>query len=135
MEGVEPPMNRRAQFPEMRANVVDAVSALADRGRQAERWGLHEPNDLSLHVHVLYDDCQVLPDPSASVGTLIYAEEVVPLLALYQELDPMLEDLGDAPDSVYTGDERWNKVVLAATTAFEVMRRCDHANRDTEPDQ
>ena len=86
--------------------------------------GVREPDDLSLHVHVLYDHCQVLPDPAARIGAVIYEDDVAALLALNAVLDPMIEDVGD---------QRRNDVVAAAAGALDAMHRCDARNGDATP--
>lgn len=82
-------------------------------------------DDLSLNVHVLYDDCIVLPEPRSAVGTVIHSEEVPAFLELERVLGPMLDDLGGAADEVYRTDPRWPTVVRAAGQALVVMKRAD----------
>lgn len=86
-------------------------------------------DDLSLNVHVLYDDCAVLPDPSGAVGSTIHAEEVLAFAGLELVLGPMLDDLGDAADEIYTKDPRWPAVVRAAGEALLVMERADKGSQ------
>jgi len=110
----------------MRAEVVAAVTSLSDRTYQETRWGVVEPevnfyDDLTLDVHILYDDCAVLPDPESMLGTVLLPEDVAVLVALHRALGPMLTDLGDAPDSAYLKDPRWDSVLAAAKEALAVM--------------
>lgn len=114
------------RLPAMRDEVVAALRALADRRHQDSRWGVYDPDvnyydDLSLNVHVLYDDTQVLPDPEAVVGAVIFSREVPWLRRLHACLGPMIDDLGDRPDADYLADPRWQLVVKSAREALEAM--------------
>lgn len=80
----------------MRGQVIASLQSLADPSHQNVRWGPYEEgvsyyDDLTLNVHVLYDDCQVLPDPSRSVGTVLYEDEVEALQGVHAALSPMLD--------------------------------------------
>lgn len=123
-------MSDTVTFPEMRLEVIAALRSLSDRQHQRARWGQVEAgvnfyDDLTLNVHTLYDDCMVLPEPQAAVPDIIHESEVPAFLELGCALGPMLQDLGDAPDGVYTGDPRWASVVDAAGAALAAMRRAD----------
>jgi hypothetical protein len=123
-------MTGSVEFPSMRAEVVEALRALSDRDYQSATWGRYEPgvdyyDDLDMNVHILYDDTQVLPDPESAVSSLIHPSEVPALQALEAALGPMIQDLGDVPDEVYTSDPRWAAVVEAASDALVVMQRFD----------
>lgn len=123
-------MSTLIRFPEMRLQVIAALRSLSDVQHQQARWGRVEEgvnyyDDFSLNVHVLYDDCAVLPEPEAAVGSTIHSEEVEALAELQLILGPMLDDLGDAADEVYTTDPRWPAVVRAAGQALVVMKRAD----------
>lgn len=127
---MESPVNSSIRFPEMRAEVIAALRSLADTRHQRQRWGVAEDgvnyyDDLTLNVHVLYDDCQVLPDPSIAIGSVIYDREANAFLALRDVLEPLLDDLGDRPDCDYISDVRWSGVVEAAEGVLEVMRLSD----------
>lgn len=123
-------MTSTVEFPAMRAEVVSAVRALADRAYQEARWGRVEPgvnffDDLTLNVHILYDDCVVLPNPASRLGTVLLPEDVDVLVRLHEALGPMLADLADSPDSSYLEDPRWNLVLDAAQAALHVMAPSD----------
>jgi hypothetical protein len=114
----------------MRLQVISALRSLSDRQHQQTRWGQVEDgvnyyDDLTLSVHTLYDDCMVLPEPQAAVPDVLRDEEAPALLELEHALGPMIQDLGDAPDAVYTSDPRWSAVVGAAGAALLVMQRLD----------
>jgi hypothetical protein len=118
------------EFPAMRDEVISALRSLADPQHQLVRWGVSEPgvdyyDDLTLNVHVLYDDCKVLPDPSTTVGDVIVQGEVPALRALHEVLGPLLDGLGDSPDSEYISNSKWPSVVTAAQNALDAMRRSE----------
>jgi hypothetical protein len=83
----------------------------------------HYYDDLDLNIHILYDDCCVLPDPSIRVGSVLFEHENGVFVDLNRQLEPLLDELGDSPDSVYMGDRRWPRVVAAAGRALELMRQ------------
>jgi hypothetical protein len=114
------------ELPAMRLQVRAALRALANPTYQSARWGLMEPgvnyyDDLSINVHVLYDDCEVLPEPSRTIGTVLYEDEVPAFRTLESSLGPLLEELGDSPDETYLTDPRWPAVVRSAKRALEAM--------------
>ena len=121
-------MTTEVSFPEMRAQVVSALESLSDREHQRTRWNTidaRRPNymdNLDLNVHVLFDDCMVLPDPTPMVGAVVYAGEVQALRALGNILDPLIDELGDQPDATYLAHARWVDVLAAAGKALAVMR-------------
>lgn len=113
--------------PAMRDEVISALESLADPEYQRTRWGVAQADDsyyddLTLNVHILYDDSKVLPDPTAIVGFVIVDAEVPALQALEHALGPLLDDLGDSSDDVYLADPRWPQVVTAARTALNTMK-------------
>lgn len=123
-------MTRPIEFPEMRLQVIAALRSLSDPQHQRARWGQVEEgvnyyDDLTLNVHVLYDDCMVLPQPQTAVPDVLHEEEVPAFLALERTLGPMIQDLGDQADDVYTSDPRWPGVVDAAGRVLADMQRVD----------
>ena len=123
-------MSEAVTFPNMRLEVIAALRSLSDRLNQQTRWGRFEEgvdfyDDLSLNVHILYDDCMVLPEPETAVPDVIHESEVPAFLELGNALGPMLQDLGDAPDDAYMSDPRWASVVDAAGAALAAMRQAD----------
>jgi hypothetical protein len=84
--------------------------------------GVNYYDDLTLNVNILYDDCQVLPDPSVSIDAILYPSEVDGLRAVHKILNPLLNDLGNKPDSDYLADLRWPAVIVAAKEALQTMR-------------
>ena len=121
---------RRVQHPPMRDEVISALRSLSDPQHQAHRWGVYDPDanyydDLRLVVHVLYDDCQVLPDPASAVGTVLFPEEVGPLRRLEAVLEPMLDELGDRPDADYLTHAKWHDVVQSAGEVLLAMQSAE----------
>jgi hypothetical protein len=114
----------------MRNEVISALRSLSDPEHQRTRWGRVEEgvsyyDDLTINVHLLYDDTQVLPSPDLGVPDVLHLAEVSALLAVDQALRPLMTDHGDSPDHVYLADPRWKAVTQAAAHALEVMRTCD----------
>lgn len=117
------------RFPQMRAEVVEAVRALADPDYQEQVWLRREYprpgyfDDLSTNITTLYDDTRVLEDPYRTVGSVLRSgHEAAALEPLAAVLDAMFADLGtDADDSTYLLSEHWPKVVAVAREAFSVL--------------
>lgn len=119
-----------AQFPAMRDEVIASLRSLSDTTHQREQWGRYDPeisyyDDLSLNVHTLYDDCEVLPDPAAAVPAVLREGDVSAFEALEAVLGPLLEQLGDRPDADYMSHPQWPEVVRAASAALAAMRASD----------
>jgi len=43
------------------------------------------------------------------------------LLAVHEAINPLLNDLGDKPDSDYLADSQWPAVIVAAKEALQTM--------------
>jgi hypothetical protein len=115
--------------PDMRLEVISALTALASPQHQSLQWRVVEEgfdyyDDLTLNINILYDDCQVLPNPSQQ-GRSGAEPEVESFQALNAALTPLLDELGERPDSDYVPHERWPAVVSAAQRALDVMRQSD----------
>ena len=116
------------EFPAMRREVLTSLAALSDPEYQQKVWVQREYprlnyfDDLTQNVHVLYDDCQVLPEPDGRLwSVLLPGDEVARLRALDKALGPLIDELGDAPDAVYLADPRWGAVMSAAALALASM--------------
>ena len=112
----------------MRAEVLEALKALSDREYQEREWGKYQEavcryDDLALNVHILYDDCRVLPDPSSQVGSVLFPEDVDYLRRVDAVLGPLIDQLGRSPDAEYLADPRWDLVVDAAAEALSHLAR------------
>ncbi len=68
MDNVERPLTGPVRFPYMREDVADSVCSLSDVALQGE--SMHHSGDLTLALHILYDDCRVLPEPAIAVPDL-----------------------------------------------------------------
>jgi hypothetical protein len=115
------------QFPSMRRDVMFALAALADREYQDSVWLGRSPrpgylDDLTGAVNVLYDDCQVLPDPTARLGSvLVDGDEIERLRRVDSVLDVLLADHHGDDDEVFLEDPRWADVIEAAGRALAAM--------------
>jgi hypothetical protein len=112
-------------FPAMRREVLKSLAALSDPDYQQKVWVQREYprlnyfDDLMQNVHVLYDGCQVLPEPHDRLwSVLLHGDEVARLRALDKALAPLVDELGDAPDVIYLADPRWDAVMSAAALAL-----------------
>ena len=109
----------------MRYQTISAPAALSDEEYQQRVWIRREYpragyfDDFTLNIHVLYDDCVVIPDPARKWSTAW--SEIVRLHALDQVLGPLLHELGDASDATYLADPRWPTVRVRAGTAVMAM--------------
>lgn len=131
VEGVEQAVTARRDItlPEMRAEIIESVRALADPAYQRRVWIDREYpspdyyDDLTLTVNILYDDTTVLADPRAALGrTLSSAAEVEVMSRLADELTRALDEVGrDRPDEEYLASAVWPSVVEAASAALEVL--------------
>ena len=131
---MEHTMRAKVEFPEMRAEVVGALRALSDPDYQRTRWGRYVDgvdyyDDLDLNIHILYDDCQVLPSPERAVPQILHEDEIPVLLAVEAALGPMIRELGDRPDAEDVADPRWAGVLSAAGVACAVLQDNDEGGR------
>lgn len=113
------------EFPAMRAEVLVALRSMASPEEQ-KRWIDPPPNptrieNLDINVHILYDDCEVVPEPADSVGSILYEDEVPALRDFHAAFGPLLHELRNSPDEVYLADPRWPEVIRAARRALDVM--------------
>lgn len=129
MVRLESAMTEKIQFPAMRDEVLVALDELSRSEGQRDRWSGRVPpqpryhGNLTMFIHTLYDDCEVVPDPWFAVPGVLYRAEVPAFRYLGSVLGPIIDVLGDSPDDAYLDDARWPSVVDAATKALEVMRR------------
>ncbi|MBQ0923049.1 SCO4402 family protein [Saccharopolyspora endophytica] len=136
MEAVEivEPAVTPLRYPEMRAEVIDAVTSLADPDYQQKVWIRREYpqpgfyDDLTTNINILFDDVCVLPDPRTRVGIVLHPSEVDAMKALGDVLDPLVDELGDATDAQYLNHPQWTNVVTAAQHARHTLMHSDEAN-------
>lgn len=114
----------------MRRDVLDSLAVLSDVEYQERAWIRAEGflpgqyDEFDYHVHVLYDDTAVLPDPADSIGTvLVPGDEIERLRNLGRLLDALLAEHGDVGGSVFMADPRWPEVGRMAALALAAMVR------------
>lgn len=117
-------------FPEMRANVIDAVKSLADEEYQWRVWvdkkyptvGYYD--DFWVNVNLLFDDSLVLENPRDSLGAvLINQSEVAAMEDLAKSVLDFLESQGrDKSDAEYVSSPEWSVVVSSARRAYATLR-------------
>jgi hypothetical protein len=132
LEDLEQAMTDEVEFPEMRKSVISALQSFASPQVQGSKWGKYDSavgsyDDLDINVHILYDDCVVLPDPNLQRGAILLPSDIEPLRRFGLAFGPLLDDLGDAPDSEYLNDSRWPAVIAVAQQALEAMLNGEHA--------
>ncbi|WP_371404499.1 hypothetical protein OHA10_02285 [Kribbella sp. NBC_00662] len=118
------------RFRRMRRDVLDSLAVLSDVEYQERAWIRGEGflpgqyDDFDYHVHVLYDETAVLPDPADSIGTvLVPGDEIERLRNLGRLLDALLAEHGDVGASVFMADPRWPEVGRMAALALAAMVR------------
>ncbi|MEV0821621.1 SCO4402 family protein [Nonomuraea rubra] len=120
---------KETRFPEMRAEIISAVSALADPAYQERVWLRRiypHPqyyDDFDLNIHILYDDTTVLENPQRAIGNLLVSQQEADALAM---LAKALQKLFDAEgisrsDQEYMNSPCWREVVEAARQAKQAM--------------
>lgn len=129
---MEHTVNPGVEYPEMRNNVIAALRALSDEPYQQRQWGRWEEgidyyDDLRLCLSILYDDTDVLPDPSEAVPAVLRAGEVPPLEQLARVLGPLLAEHGERAEEAYLRDPKWSEVVAAARSAIAIMKEPDRS--------
>ena len=116
------------RFPEMRAEIVGAVAALADPAYQWSAWVRRELpeghyDEFTLRIHILYDDTQVLEDPDRTVGVYLKSqEEADAMRGLGHAIDSLFAELGtERSDEEYLRAPGWDLVVDAAKNAQRIL--------------
>jgi hypothetical protein len=115
------------RFPSMRRDVMFALAALADRDYQSDVWVGRMPrpgysDNLDVVVSCLYDDCQVLPDPTSRIGSvLVEGPEIARLRHLGEVLDVLLDELQGQDDAAFLDDIRWRDITETAGLALSAM--------------
>lgn len=118
----------KVKYPAMRREVIDTMAALSDLQYQKRVWIDHVLptenyyDDLTLRVHILYDDTMVLPDPSSAIGdVLVSGDEADRLATLGQVLGPIIDELGESDDIRYISHPQWPKATRYAGLALSAM--------------
>lgn len=123
-------MNVKAKYPSMRWAVLDALASLADEEYQRQIWIGSSTStrdvfdDLSLNVNILFDDCEVLPDPERALGAvLVPGDDLGRLRRLGEVLSSLIDRHGNEPDIKYLNDTEWKEVIRLAGLALAAMVR------------
>ena len=83
-------------------------------------------DDLTLNIHILYDDCMVLPQPESAVPEVLHHKEVTVFEDLERALDSCFETLAIAlTPTTYRIRAGW--LVHGAQAALAVMQACDES--------
>jgi hypothetical protein len=114
----------------MRRDVMDTLAVFSDVEYQWRAWvrregfGPGQYDDFDYHIHVLYDDTSVLPDPDESLGTvLLPGDEIGRIRELGVLLDELLRRHGDASSEDFISDTQWPAVVKSSSVALAAMVR------------
>lgn len=117
------------RYPEMRAQIIESIQALADPTYQQRVWvdriyphpGFYD--DLTHNVNVLYDDTEVASDPYSQVGvTLESQEEAAAIEAIAHAFDPILDSMDPKTvDAEIMAMPTWDDVVRAARNALPIF--------------
>jgi hypothetical protein len=113
----------------MRDEVIGAVQALADLEYQRRVWirqELPQPgyyDDLTVNIHILYDDTRVLEEPADTVGDVLRSDaEAAAMVPMRDQLDALFERYGtDLSDEEYLNTPEWPGVVRAAQHALAAL--------------
>jgi immunity protein 7 of polymorphic toxin system len=125
---IAPTIEGSVRYPEMRAQIIEALQALADPAYQQRVWvegrypreGYYD--DLTYNINVLYDDTAVIADPLAQVGvTLRDSREADAIGALGRSLDPVLAATQTATDAETLAHPAWPQVIAAAQVALDAF--------------
>ena len=127
------------KFPQLRAEVVEAVRALSDHDYQWRVWIRQEHpepdwyDDFTLNVHVLFDDCRVLEAPTETIGDVLRsADEATAMLPLARALNTLFDRYGKhLSDEEYLNAPEWSTIVVAAGTALTALTMDEHAAETT----
>ncbi|GAB3484593.1 SCO4402 family protein [Amycolatopsis cihanbeyliensis] len=121
-------MTSVVRYPDMRANVVGAVRALADPEFQRRAWirkGPPQPGfafDFTFYVNVL-DDVRMREDPAATIGEILRNQKEVDVMKeLASSLESLFHELGvERTDEEYLASPLWKPVVAAAKDALVIL--------------
>jgi len=117
-----PPKTAELQTPWVRAELIEWLVRLSDRGWQEENWMSRDPGNSGLDEALdFFDDSGVLAEPRGRLGFVLVDEEEV---AAMQALNSVLDRAISAPSS---SDEEiiqtraWGDVIDASRGALVAM--------------
>ena len=117
-------------YPNMRSELIDHLSALADPEYQERVWVKHQPapgieyDEFDYVVHFLFDDTSLATDPESCIGWYLTNErEVVAVRIVVNSINVLFDKCGKClKDSEYLAKPEWLDVVAAAKTALGVFK-------------
>ncbi|WP_370949661.1 hypothetical protein AB5J62_19435 [Amycolatopsis sp. cg5] len=115
-------------YPAMRANIVEALRAMADPEHQNRVWLREEYardgsyDDFTLHINS-FDDLQMRDFPERTVGDILRnKEELQAIRAVNDALATLFDRLGyQLSDEEYVNSPEWPQVVKTASAALRVF--------------
>jgi hypothetical protein len=131
LEKLEFAMTEHVEYPEMRTEIVTAISELADLDFQKSNWlnpsaaAVQSDYDSFDHAfHILFDDVPLcLENPYELIGThLRNKDEAVAVQNLMERLDPLFARYGSfiTPDQAMS-DKDWHNIVSLAKLAKQAF--------------
>jgi hypothetical protein len=132
---MEPAMSKLA-YPQMRANIFDAIEALADTALQWRAWvggdvrPVGECPNFENAIHWLFDDSGFDGGTDASVGFTLYdSDEARAIDEVMNNVDRLLKKYGThLSDNDYVGTPEWPAIVSAASRCAKLFRDNDRRN-------
>ncbi|MFJ6568005.1 hypothetical protein ACIQNU_11305 [Streptomyces sp. NPDC091292] len=117
-----PPKTAELETPWVRAQLIDWLVRLSDRGWQEENWMPRDPGNAGLDEALdFFDDTGVLAEPRGRLGyVLIDDEEVAAMQMLNSVLDLAISPPSSS-DSEIIQTRAWGDVVDAARGALAAM--------------
>ena len=113
-------------FPEMRAELIENIQALADPTFQQRAWVDHQfpignimYHDFDSVIHCLYDDSNIEVNPELGIGVILKnKEEADTVKRLMQAIDAAFNRYGlRLKDSEYMRKPEWETIVCKAKDA------------------
>lgn len=125
--------NRKVRYVEMRKEIFNSVSELADLGYQKRTWldpdgatSRGEYFDFDQIFHILFDDTNGLAkNPSSTVGIYLYDQiEADAFSILISAIEVLLNRFGPfGTVEQFLSAPEWSSVVLNAQVVLDAMKR------------
>lgn len=109
--------------PRLRAEIFDVAEMLSVARIQRFKVPGDPDVDFNYCVHILFDDSEVMSDPTSDVGWVLFENETADFEELRSILEPLIDELGDVSDEMYLTDPRWLLVQEAAKTVALRMQQ------------
>ena len=125
-------MNVEIRYPDMRRNLISAVSYLANsldkpviEVRNSEGL-LKQYFDFDMAINVIFDDVRVAENPQDCIGVVLRnAQEAEALQVLVEQLEILLRDDIDTLDEETLATESFKAMVKAAVVAERTLLAVD----------